>query len=364
MKQMSLNFGPSPQELKTASLSQDADYGGLCFVAAHTTGVFCRPACPAHPQHENVEVFKELRDVVSAGYRPCKQCSLSDLYGPLPDWAQRLIERIEATPSNKLAPEDWHLLGIAPEQAKPWFKPRFGMSLREYCSARRSAEAFVPSRARECDPALSSVPERDDLAAWQNFFAGVLPKKLRHLGQTKDIALLPINTPIGLMLAGAVKQGICLLEYASRLIPEQSLATIQQQIKPEVWPVDQPHLALLRSELNLYFSAQLQEFSVPVAPVGTEFQQAVWAELRHIPHGETIAYDTLAHRLDQPTALRAVAGANGQNRISIVIPCHRVIGKDGSLTGYGGGLWRKRLLIALEQTGNLPGRSGMAEMDS
>jgi AraC family transcriptional regulator of adaptative response/methylated-DNA-[protein]-cysteine methyltransferase len=363
MQQISLGFGPSPQEMETASLSRDADDDGSVFVAVHTTGVFCRSVCPTHPQHENDELFKELKDVVSAGYRPCKQCSLSELLRPLPDWAQLLMEQIEATPGYKLTPEDWHLLGIAPEQARSWFKQHFGMSLTEYGKARRAAEAFGPPDAGECDPALSSVPESDDLALWKNVFARGLPEKLRRWSQQEDIALLPIHTPIGLMLAGAVAQGICLLEYASRLIPEQSLAIMQQRIKPEVWPVDHPHLATLRSELSLYFSGQLQAFSVPVTPVGTEFQQAVWAELQQIPHGETIAYDTLARRLGQPTALRAVAGANGQNRISIVIPCHRVIGKDGRLTGYGGGLWRKRLLIALEQTGSLPRRNGMADVD-
>ena len=81
----------------------------------------------------------------------------------------------------------------------------------------------------------------------------------------------------------------------------------------------------------------------------------MWNELQRIPHGETISYEELAHRIGQPTAVRAVARANGSNRISIVIPCHRVIGKDGELTGYGGGLWRKRLLLELEETGRLPG---------
>jgi AraC family transcriptional regulator of adaptative response/methylated-DNA-[protein]-cysteine methyltransferase len=97
-------------------------------------------------------------------------------------------------------------------------------------------------------------------------------------------------------------------------------------------------------------------FSVKLAPNGTAFQEEVWSALRKIPFGRTIAYDELAARIGRPTAQRAVANANGQNRISILIPCHRVIGKDGSLTGYGGGLWRKRLLLELEKTGSLPGR--------
>jgi AraC family transcriptional regulator of adaptative response/methylated-DNA-[protein]-cysteine methyltransferase len=107
--------------------------------------------------------------------------------------------------------------------------------------------------------------------------------------------------------------------------------------------------------LTEYFAAERREFKVPLAPRGTPFQEKVWQELRRIPYGQTISYDELARRAGQPTAQRAVARANGMNRICILIPCHRVIGKDGSLTGYGGGLWRKRLLLGLEQSGRLPG---------
>ena len=195
MQQMSLSFGPSPQEMETASLSQNADDDGSVFVAVQTTGVFCRPACPTHFQHEHVELFKAFKDVVSAGYRPCRQCSFWELLKPLPDWAKPLMEHIEATPGYKLTPEDWHLLGITPEQASSWFKQRFGLSLTEYGKARRAAEAFVPPDAGECDPALSAVPESDDPALWKNVFATVLPEKLKRWSQKEDIALLPINTP-------------------------------------------------------------------------------------------------------------------------------------------------------------------------
>jgi AraC family transcriptional regulator of adaptative response/methylated-DNA-[protein]-cysteine methyltransferase len=107
--------------------------------------------------------------------------------------------------------------------------------------------------------------------------------------------------------------------------------------------------------LTEYFEGKRREFPVPLASRGTPFQMKVWRELRRIPHGQTISYDELALRVGQPTAQRAVARANGMNHIAILIPCHRVIGKDGSLTGYGGGLWRKRLLLELEKTGGLPG---------
>jgi methylated-DNA-[protein]-cysteine S-methyltransferase len=115
-------------------------------------------------------------------------------------------------------------------------------------------------------------------------------------------------------------------------------------------PVDsQPVLAAAADQLDAYFGGELTSFDLPLTLEGTRFQQTVWAELRGIPYGETISYGELARRIGQPSASRAVGLANGKNTIAIVVPCHRVIGADGSLTGYGGGMDRKRYLLGLEQ---------------
>jgi methylated-DNA-[protein]-cysteine S-methyltransferase len=111
---------------------------------------------------------------------------------------------------------------------------------------------------------------------------------------------------------------------------------------------DDAAFAAIRHELDEYFGGRRQVFGVPVSPTGTEFQQRVWSELQAIPYGHTITYAELAARIGRPTAIRAAGAANGANPISIVIPCHRVIGSDGSLTGYGGGLAAKRALLDLE----------------
>jgi len=111
---------------------------------------------------------------------------------------------------------------------------------------------------------------------------------------------------------------------------------------------DPAPFAPVREQLAAYFAGELTEFDLPLAPEGTPFQQRVWAALRRIPYGTTLTYGELAREIGQPTASRAVGLANGRNPHSIVVPCHRVIGTDGSLTGYGGGLERKRYLLALE----------------
>jgi methylated-DNA-[protein]-cysteine S-methyltransferase len=116
---------------------------------------------------------------------------------------------------------------------------------------------------------------------------------------------------------------------------------------PPADPAEEP-FAAAAAQLQAYFGGTLTEFDLPLAPAGTEFQRRVWAGLRAIPYGQTVSYGDLARRLGRPAASRAVGLANGKNPISIVVPCHRVIGSDGSLTGYGGGLDRKRFLLALE----------------
>lgn len=158
-----------------------------------------------------------------------------------------------------------------------------------------------------------------------------------------------IETPLGRLLAAATDDGICVLDYADGVLIDRNLAAMRRQFAAAVEPGQHECLLRLSDELTEYFDGRLTEFTVPVSPRGTPFQERVWQELRRVPHGTTISYSELAARIGQPSAVRAVASANGQNRINILIPCHRVIGKSGDLTGYGGGLWRKRLLLDCEQ---------------
>jgi methylated-DNA-[protein]-cysteine S-methyltransferase len=124
-------------------------------------------------------------------------------------------------------------------------------------------------------------------------------------------------------------------------------------IAPE-WEHDPSAFSDARSQLSEYFAGERTRFDVALAIEGTPFQRRVWRALQDIPYGETISYGELARRIDQPTAPRAVGLANGRNPISVILPCHRVIGADGTLTGYGGGTERKRLLLELEQDAVAP----------
>ena len=157
-----------------------------------------------------------------------------------------------------------------------------------------------------------------------------------------------IDTPVGVLVAGATDNGLCLLEFRDREILETQVAKIRARVGP-IESGTHRIISRLQQQLDEYFDGKRREFTLPLHFPGTPFQVRVWSELRAIRFGETISYEELARRVNVPAGQRAVGTANGQNPIAIVIPCHRVVNKDGKLGGYGGGLWRKRLLLGLER---------------
>lgn len=162
------------------------------------------------------------------------------------------------------------------------------------------------------------------------------------------ISIRHLNTPLGVMIAGATDNGLCLLEYHDRALLSKELEDLQVLLNAEVAEQDHPIISMANSQLHEYFAGTRKSFTVPLLTPGTDFQQKVWHGLLDIPFGETRSYLVQAEILGDVKSIRAVAHANGCNRISIIIPCHRVIGKNGSLTGYGGGIERKRFLLLHE----------------
>lgn len=158
-----------------------------------------------------------------------------------------------------------------------------------------------------------------------------------------------MESPIGPLLAAATNDGVCLLEFTDRRMLEAQFATLRRRFKTAIVPGENQHLSALKQELTEYFAGTRKKFSVPLVFPGTPFQEQVWKQLLKIPYGATVSYEDIAHRVGSPKAVRAVGTANGMNRIAVVIPCHRVVNKSGELGGYGGGLWRKKLLLGLEQ---------------
>lgn len=174
-----------------------------------------------------------------------------------------------------------------------------------------------------------------------------------HPDAARPVVSRELATPLGPMVAAASDAGICLLEFADRRMLPAQLASVRRRIGP-IEAGGHGLLERLTDELDAYFAGRLRDFTVPREAPGSEFQERVWAELRRIPYGETISYGELAARVGSPAASRAVGRANGSNRIAIVIPCHRVVAAGGGLGGYGGGLDRKRRLLAVERGSPTP----------
>ncbi|GHT67309.1 hypothetical protein FACS189452_04760 [Bacteroidia bacterium] len=162
------------------------------------------------------------------------------------------------------------------------------------------------------------------------------------------VTIKTITTPLGEMCAGATNAGICLLDFCDSKALNRDLVVLPKAMKTTVAEGEHPYIAQLEQQLSEYFAGKRKAFDLPLVLQGTAFQQDVWRTLQTIPYGTTISYQAQALQMGKPKSVRAVANANGTNRISIVIPCHRVIGTNGQLTGFGGGLWRKERLLKLE----------------
>ena len=348
---------PPENEMYEALLNRDASYEGLFIVGVRTTGILCRSTCPARkPARKNVEFFATAADALFAGYRPCKRCRPMEPVGATPDWLRGLLETMEAEPGRRWLDADLRELELEPTRVRRWFKAQHGMTFHAY------------QRARRLGRALGQLSLGDDLlqSAYSNGFesmsgfhdavrrlAGETPGKARH---AEVVKLTRITTPLGPMLVGVTEQALCLLEFADRRMLETQLKRIQKNLGAVLTPGENAISQQTAAQVEAYFDGTLRQFSVPLELSGTEFQQTVWRELITIPYGRTRSYSEQAQRIARPTAVRAVARANGDNQISIIVPCHRVIGSDGSLTGYGGGLWRKQWLLDLE-SGRSPQQS-------
>jgi AraC family transcriptional regulator, regulatory protein of adaptative response / methylated-DNA-[protein]-cysteine methyltransferase len=340
---------PPTEVMTTAFFEKDSQFDGVFFTAVRTTGIFCRPSCPARkPLLENIEFFPAARDALFAGYRPCKRCRPLALPGEPPDWVNGLMERVEEDPNRRWKDQDLRDLGVDPLRARRWFQARYGMTFQAYQRSRRLGLAFACLRDGQdlTDTAYDSGFE--SLSGFRDAFTRLFrvpPGRAR--GKTQVI-VRHLYTPLGPMVAGAVEDALVLLEFSDRRMLETQVRRLQGLLDCSMTPGSNSVLNEAELQLKAYFEGSLRDFTVPLLTPGSTFQKQVWDGLRQIPYGETSSYLRQATLLGRPDCVRAVARANGDNRIAILIPCHRVIASDGSLCGYGGGIWRKRHLLALE----------------
>lgn len=341
---------PPDDEMYTAILEGDRAYDGVFYTGVTTTGIFCRPSCPARkPARENVEFYASSQEALVAGFRPCKRCRPMDPPYAAPAWIAGLVEDVEADPTRRWTDADLRARDLDPERVRRWFKRHHGMTFHAYHRARRLGLA-LRSLGDGDDPLRAAYGHGyESVSGFYEAFESVLGTTPGEADASTAVVLRRLETPLGPMVAGATESALCLLEFADRRMLETQIRRVHEDLGCVAVPGTNDVIGRLEDELARYFEGTLREFEVALEPAGTEFQRQVWSGLREIPYGETRSYGEQARALGRPEAVRAVARANGDNRIAIVIPCHRVVGADGKLTGYGGGLWRKRRLLDHER---------------
>ncbi len=341
---------PSNGIMYKALVEKDSSYEGVFYVAVKTTGVFCRPTCTARkPKAENVEFFSSAEEAIDTGYRPCKICNPLELSGTAPMWVTELLNRVESSPGERWKDDDIKKLGFEPNRVRRWFKKNYNTTFITYMRTKRLGEAVNKIGNGEKVTPTAYTSGYESLSGFIDALKNLTGKAPLKSKEVDLLSIEKINTPLGSMFAGVTDKGLYMLEFEDRRMLKTQIKRITKI--HNLVPVIQKHKLIKKVEEQVaqYFEGKLKEFSLPLVISGTEFQKKVWNELLNIPYGETISYEELAKRIGDIKAVRAVASANGFNSIAVIIPCHRVIGKDGDLRGYGGKVWRKKRLLELER---------------
>ena len=327
---------------------RDRSADGFVIGAVKTTGIYCKPSCPAkRPKRENVEFFADCDSARAAGYRPCLRCRPEEVGRDRQAVAEavRLIDESETPPSLEAIAA---AVGYAPHHFQRLFSRDVGVSPAAYARAVRARRA--EGRLEESATVTEAIYEAG-YSGPSRFYAetgkrlGMTPSAWRNGGRGETIRWTVVGSALGPMLIAATRKGICRLTFDEG---EESLRRIFP--KAELI-VDDGSMAELVQGALAAVERPLAAVDLPLDVAGTAFQEAVWRELRKIPPGETRSYADIAAAVGKPGAVRAAGSANGANHVAVLIPCHRVVRSDGSLGGYAGGVERKRKLLEAEAAG-------------
>jgi len=334
-----------PDTAWAAFMRRDRSWDGRIIGAVKSTGIYCKPSCPARrPKRENVDFYSSPEEARDAGYRPCLRCKPDEVGRDREAVAAavRLIEQAEEAPSlGDLA----GAVGYAPHHFQRLFKRDLGVSPAEYARGIRN------KRTEEALKANGRVTDAVYDAGYQSpsgFYSdakerlGMTPSAWRDGGRGETIRWTTFDSPLGELFIAATSKGICRLTF------DDSEASLHRLFPKATIVKDDGALCEFVAGTLKAIETPLAAPDLPIDVAGTAFQEAVWRELRKIPAGETRSYAEIAAAIGHPRAVRAVGSANGDNHVSVLIPCHRVIRSDGSLGGYGGGLDRKKVLLAAE----------------
>ncbi len=325
---------------------READF----FYAVTTTGVFCLPWCASRrPLRANARFFSTAQEAQAAGFRPCKKCSPTTAWGDSLDKVRVHIERNLDRPV-KLE-ELGRIAGMSPFTVQRAFKREMGVSPLQYQRAlRANSMRGALKSGSTVTHAIYAAGFGSSSRAYDGSSLGMTPARFRDGGRGEQIGYAAAPSPFGWMIVGATDRGLCWLALAPTKADAE--ATLRAEF-PEAELQRDPSLSRLvdaalesvRAGSDLFASSSSERLDLR----GTVFQLRVWQALQQIPRGETRTYSQLARDMGQPKATRAVARACALNRVSVVVPCHRVVGVNGSLTGYRWGVERKRKLLEAER---------------
>lgn len=335
-----------------AVMARDAAWDGKFVFAVRSTGVYCRPSCPARrPRREQVRFFAAPAEARAAGFRPCKRCAPDEPIPPTQAWVLEVCRLLEDAgrplPLNELS----RAVGISPYHLTRGFKLALGVTPRQYGEALRRQALRQELRAGESVTAAVYAAGYNSAARMYASGAatlGTTPNHYRMGGMGMDIAYTLVDSPLGRLLIAGTSRGICFLSMGDEDDP--LLEALRREFpQAQIRPAEEEMRAWV-SEVLAYLHGELPDVShLPLDVRATAFQLRVWEELRRIPPGETRTYAQVAEALGNPKAVRAVARACATNPVSLVTPCHRVVRTDGSLAGYRWGVGRKRRLLEQEK---------------
>lgn len=333
-----------------AFLRRDVTFDGVFVAGVQTTGIFCRPTCPAKKAlREHLSFFSTPRDALLSGYRPCRRCRPLESSGTPPQWLRPLLAEVEVDPTRRWTDEDVRSQGLSPERVRRWFKTHHGMTFQAYHRARRLGAALGQVKVGSSVSRAAFEAGYDSLSGFQEAFRKYFGDSPTHLDDAAVVRVSRITTPLGPMLVAATDHALCLLEFVDRRMLPAQIKRIRYRMRVVFVPDANSIVRGVEQEVASYFAGRLRTFESPIELCGTDFQIGVWKALGQIPYGETRNYADVARTVGRPAAVRAVGSANGMNAIAVIVPCHRVVGADGKLVGYGGGLWRKQRLLDLER---------------
>ncbi|WP_420574733.1 bifunctional transcriptional activator/DNA repair enzyme AdaA [Kordia sp.] len=336
-------------EYYQALLERKESYVGIFYVGVKTTSIFCIATCRARkPKFKNVEFYTTVKEALQNGYRPCKICKPTENANEAPAQVQTAIALVKENPKEKITDAQLRERSISPEIVRRWFNKNYGMTFQAYQRMYRINNAFNELKKGKNTTHTAFDTGYESLSGFGYTYKKLIGKSPQQSVGNTVILINRFTTPLGPMFVCATEKGICLLEFTDRRMLETEFKDLQRLLKANIIIGENAHISKAKKEVAAYFEGTRTQFEVPLHTPGTEFQNTVWNALKTIPYGTTTSYKQQAVNIKNPKAVRAVARANGCNRIAIIIPCHRVIGKNGALTGYSGGIERKRWLLEHE----------------